>query len=197
MKFSAVILAGGNSSRMGRDKAFLEINGQFLLARQIALVREAGAAEVLISGRANVDYSAFGCSVLKDEFQDGGPLAGIAAAFQILNNPLLLVLAVDMANLSVDPLKRLHAVCCDGVGAVPVCEKIVEPLAAFYPQAASDLMQKCLGGGNQAALPGAKDFARACVQARRARYISIPPLQAAFFRSWNQPVDLPAGTEKL
>ncbi len=68
MNFSAVILAGGKSSRMGRDKAWLEFDGQSLLARQIACVRRAGASEVFISGRAGVDYSAFGCPVMEDEF---------------------------------------------------------------------------------------------------------------------------------
>ncbi|HEY5345385.1 MAG TPA: NTP transferase domain-containing protein, partial [Verrucomicrobiae bacterium] len=59
MNFSAVILAGGKSSRMGRDKAFLEIGGTTLLARQIGLARELGAAEIFISGRAETDYSKF------------------------------------------------------------------------------------------------------------------------------------------
>ena len=80
MIFSAVILAGGKSLRMGRDKAWLEIEGQTLLARQIALARETGAAEIFISGRADADYSAFGCPVLQDGFPDAVPLAGIERA---------------------------------------------------------------------------------------------------------------------
>src|SRR5690349_130325 len=80
MNFSAVILAGGKSSRMGRDKAWLEINGQILLTRQIELVQAGGATEVFISGRAGMDYSAFGCRVLQDRFPNAGPLAGIERA---------------------------------------------------------------------------------------------------------------------
>ena len=66
MNFGAVILAGGKSSRMGRDKAFLEIGGPSLLARQISLVRDIGAAEIFISGRKGVNYSGFNCCVLTD-----------------------------------------------------------------------------------------------------------------------------------
>jgi molybdopterin-guanine dinucleotide biosynthesis protein A len=197
MKFSAVILAGGNSSRMGRDKAFLELSGQSLLARQIALVRQAGATEIFISGRAGVDYAAFGCPVLKDAFPDGGPLAGIASAFQTLGNPLLLVLAVDMPNLGSEPLQRLQAGCRDGLGAVPMCGDIVEPLAAFYPRAATDLLQKCLGQSGRTEAPGVGDLARACVQAGLAHYVVFPPGEAGLFKSWNHPADLPAMTENL
>jgi molybdopterin-guanine dinucleotide biosynthesis protein A len=57
MNFSAVILAGGRSSRMGRDKAWPKIDSQTLLARQITLVRELGAVEIFIFGRAEADYA--------------------------------------------------------------------------------------------------------------------------------------------
>ncbi|MCL4790411.1 MAG: NTP transferase domain-containing protein [Verrucomicrobia bacterium] len=79
MNFSAVILAGGKSSRMGRDKAWLPLDGQPLLARQIELVRELTPKEIFISGLADTDYTSLGCPVLTDEFADAGPLAGIAA----------------------------------------------------------------------------------------------------------------------
>ena len=75
MKFSAVILAGGRSSRMGQDKAWLPIDGQPLLARQISLVRELDPVELLISGRSGTDYRSLGCRVLTDGFPDAGPLA--------------------------------------------------------------------------------------------------------------------------
>ena len=69
--------------------------------------RAAGAAEVFISGRADTDYSAFGCRVLKDQFPDAGPLAGIEAALAVATNPLLLVLAVDLPEMRPDFLCRL------------------------------------------------------------------------------------------
>jgi molybdopterin-guanine dinucleotide biosynthesis protein A len=52
MKFSAVILAGGRSQRMGCDKAWLLFEGKSLLARQIELVRQVEPEEIFISGRA-------------------------------------------------------------------------------------------------------------------------------------------------
>ncbi len=51
MNFSAVILAGGQSRRMGRDKAWLKRDGKTLLERQVELVRFLGVTEIFISGR--------------------------------------------------------------------------------------------------------------------------------------------------
>jgi molybdopterin-guanine dinucleotide biosynthesis protein A len=202
MNFGAVILAGGKSSRMGRDKAFLEIGGQSLLARQISLAREIGAAEIFISGRMDVDYSALNSRVLTDELPDLGPLAGIAAALTATHEPLLLVLAVDMANMNGEFLKKLHAQCQNGIGVVPLCARsaggspaspqlIIEPLAAFYPKAACELAQKLLAGTNQGTSPGAKHFAESCVQVDLARFVSTSPDEAELFKSWNSLADLP------
>jgi|ERR1035437_2390043 molybdopterin-guanine dinucleotide biosynthesis protein A len=191
MNFSAVILAGGKSSRMGRDKAFVEVGGQTLLARQILIVRQAGASEVLISGRAGVDYSVFDCRVIEDKFQEAGPLAGIERALNIAANSLLLVLAVDMADMSGDFLKNFSAHGQDGLGAVPVVNGIIEPLAAFYPKATAGLIQKILAESSPARVPGAKHFAEQCLQKGFSRFIPVPPAASGFFKSWNSPTDLP------
>src|SRR5579862_376258 len=98
MNLSAVILAGGQSSRMGRDKARLEIGGWPLLARQIQLLRKVGVEEIFVSGRPDQDYAEFGCPVLSDRFAEAGPLAGIERALAEASLPWLLVVAVDMPN---------------------------------------------------------------------------------------------------
>src|SRR6185312_13638918 len=70
MKFSAVILAGDRSQRMGEDKAWLMLDGKPLAARQVELARALGAEEVFISGRAGADYSALECRILHDRVTD-------------------------------------------------------------------------------------------------------------------------------
>ena len=52
---SAVVLAGGESKRMGRDKAWVECNGQPLLALAVSKVRARGIHEIFIFGRAGED----------------------------------------------------------------------------------------------------------------------------------------------
>jgi molybdopterin-guanine dinucleotide biosynthesis protein A len=191
MNFGAVILAGGMSSRMGRDKAMLEFEGETLLARQIRCAREAGARQVIISARHDSDYPACGCPVLADAITGAGPLAGIARAFQGIPEPLLLVLAVDMPRIAAAFLRELHGLCADGIGAIPCHDATIEPLAAFYPKTASRLAQQFLAKGESGRRPGPKDFAAACVTAGLARFVPVTPTLAARLQSWNRPADLP------
>jgi molybdopterin-guanine dinucleotide biosynthesis protein A len=109
MNFSAVILAGGRSRRMGRDKAWLEVDGQPLLARALAVLREAGPREVFISSRADRGDAALGCPVLLDREPDLGPLGGIERALQAAASPLVLVLAVDLPYMTGGFLRKLLA----------------------------------------------------------------------------------------
>ncbi len=194
-KISAVILAGGKSSRMGRDKAWLELGGRTLLARQIELVRNAGATEVFISGRAAVDYSAFRCRVLQDRFQNVGPLAGIERALDEMTAPLLLVLAVDMPEMSGVFLEKLRAVCTENCGAIPQVNGRIEPLAAFYPKASLDLAAEMLSrqrAGSETGAPGPTDFGRECVKGKLATLVEASTVEAGYFTNLNSPEDLRA-----
>ncbi len=190
MNFSAVILAGGKSSRMGRDKAWLEVGGQPLLARQIQLARELGAREIFISGRADADYAAFGYPVLRDKFAGAGPLAGIERALDAAALPLLLVLAVDLPEMSVEFLRGLGAGCVENVGAIPRVNGNIEPLAAFYPKAAQSLAGASLGNRRNAVTT----FAENCAQSGLARFVELPAAEARHFVNWNSPADLPCLT---
>jgi len=186
MKFSAVILAGGESSRMGRDKAFLEIGGQTLLARQIRVVREAGADEVFISGRVNAEYAAYGCRVLLDQFPGAGPLAGIERALAAAAAPLLLVLAVDVPEMNAAFIRTLAARCSHDVGAVPCIGEKVEPLAGFYPKSARNLAEALLRTERN----GVAAFAKDCAQAGYIRFFPVRPDQTKCFTNWNHPADI-------
>ncbi|NOS71530.1 MAG: molybdenum cofactor guanylyltransferase [Verrucomicrobia bacterium] len=187
MKFSAVILAGGKSSRMGCDKALLQLDGLSLLARQIGLVLSIGASEVFISGRKDADYSAFGCRVLQDRFDDAGPLAGIERALDAASLPLLLVLAVDLPQMSAEFLGRLAANCTATTGAIPRISGQVEPLGAFYP---TKMKLELLRAGSETGVPGARDFAARCVTGKLAVYVDCGTRDAKYFRNWNSPADI-------
>ena len=190
MNFSAVILAGGKSSRMGCDKAFLEIGGQSLLARQIELVRDAGADEVFVSGREEVTYSQFGCVVLRDKFPDAGPLAGIERALAAASASLLLVLAVDLPAMNAGLLRQLMTQCSEAVGVVPTFSGHVEPLAAVYPKAALQTARNQLERGEFVA----QAFARSCAHAGLVHWVELEANSAPFFANLNSPADLPCLT---
>jgi len=186
MNFSAVILAGGKSSRMGCDKAFAELDGQTLLARQIRLVQAAGAAEVFISGQPGVNYSGFGCPVLTDKFHDAGPLAGIHSALAAADSSLLLVLAVDLAGMTAECLQQLAAGCSEHTGVVPRINGQLEPLAGFYPKTSLPLATFLLGQNSFAV----GNFAERCEQAALVSFADLPDSAAGFFLNCNSPGEL-------
>ena len=182
MNFSAVILAGGQSRRMGRDKAWLPVNGQPLLLRQIDLVRQLTPLEIFISGREDTDYSLLPCPVLHDRFAGAGPLAGIERALDAASAPLVLVLAVDLPNMSASFLRRLAGSCTDGRGVIPRLNSSMEPLVAFYPKCAKSLAEVQLRNSRYAATA----FAERCVQTGLASFYDLPTADAGVFFNWNR-----------
>jgi len=186
MKFTAVILAGGRSQRMGQDKAWLRLNGKPLIERQIELVRELGAEEVFISGRADTNYDSLGCRVLHDRVANAGPLAGIESALAVSSTPLSLVLAVDMPKMTALPLQTL-LVCCSGIcGAIPRFQNQIEPLAAIYPRSALPIAQELLNSGHHAV----HEFAKRSAASGLAAFIDLPDEYFAEFANWNAPADV-------
>jgi len=185
MCVSAVILAGGASRRMGRDKAWMEIGGRSLLQIARDKARALGVAEIFISGRPGVDYSALGCPVLLDLEPDAGPLGGVERGLQACSAPLLLVLAVDLPCLTADFLGRLLAGCDYLTGAVPKPGGRLQPLAAIYPRRCHALALDALVNCRRSA----SAFAEACLRERAVRLVRVKSADEALFANWNSPDD--------
>ena len=77
--FTAFILAGGNSTRMGRDKAFVMLQGRTLLARALEVCRTVTSDVRIVGDRKK--FAPF-APVVEDVFPGCGPLAGIHAALR-------------------------------------------------------------------------------------------------------------------
>ena len=93
MDLIAVILAGGRSSRMGRDKALLELNEQKFIDH---LVQElSGYGKVMISAAHQDDYAGYGVPVIADETKGIGPIEGIRQALRSSGSDYVFVCAVD------------------------------------------------------------------------------------------------------
>jgi molybdopterin-guanine dinucleotide biosynthesis protein A len=141
---SAFILAGGKSTRMGTNKAFVEFDGRTLLARALDLARSV-TADVRIVGRR--DKFAAHAPVVEDAFHDCGPLAGIQAALRASSSQLNLILAVDMPFVSREFLQYLidqarNAPEADVV--VPLADGRRQPLCAVYRVAFAALAENSL-----------------------------------------------------
>ena len=186
MNLSAVILAGGQSLRMGRDKAWLEIEGQPLLARLVDTVQALEIREIYISGRAGVDYSRVHRPVLFDRDPGLGPLGGIERALSVCDAPLLLVLAVDLPCMTTEFLQWLATRSDPMTGAIPTLHGQLEPLAAIYPKRAHALACDAIAQGRRAA----RTFASACLRERLAQAVEVRADDFGCFVNWNRPDDL-------
>jgi molybdenum cofactor guanylyltransferase len=133
MTLSAVLLAGGESRRMGFDKATAVVAGEPLWQRQLRLLRRFRPHEIFVSARSEPKWCAPGTKLLLDDAPSRGPMTGIAAALGVLTTSHLLVLAVDMPFVMELDLLNLVSSSKHRCGAVPFVHDRVEPLAAIYP----------------------------------------------------------------
>jgi molybdopterin-guanine dinucleotide biosynthesis protein A len=185
---SGLILAGGRSSRMGRDKAALTLpDGTTLLERQAALLRAVGATEIFASVRRERNYRLKEIKLVHDALPDAGPMAGLVAGLRATPSGLVAVLAVDMPAVQESHLRQLLALASPERGVVPVADGQCEPLAAIYPSALAASAEAALTGG----LGSVHAWARG--EAARGRLLlwDAPAEWAPLFKSWNTPADLP------
>jgi molybdenum cofactor guanylyltransferase len=98
------VLAGGRSSRMGRDKALVELNGRTLASRAVDLLRAAGLNPAIAGARSDLTPLA---PVIADQKPDEGPLRGICSALASTQSKLALFTSVDLPLLPASLLAYL------------------------------------------------------------------------------------------
>ena len=149
IRFDAALLAGGRSSRLGRDKACLDWRGQPLYVTQLRKLASLGPERLWLSTRPEQPFPEVleGVGRVVDIVPDLGPLGGLQSVLAASEADFLLVLAVDLPRMESDFLARLVA---NGAGAVPRTERGWEPLAALYPRAEFlGLVEEFLGAGKR------------------------------------------------
>lgn len=131
MEISAAVLVGGQSRRMGRDKATLFVEGRPLIQWVISAL-ERVADEILLVGHAVSRLEWLGLPTWEDLVPNGGPLAGIYTALTVARHPLCLVVACDMPFLQPDLLRYIAEEASGWDAAVPLVDGHLEPLHAIY-----------------------------------------------------------------
>ena len=187
--FSAMLLAGGKSTRMGRDKAGVQFNGQALWQRQIAVLESLAPAQILISGHAAGPYAGHGYEVIADDQPALGPLSGVAIGLRSVRSDLLLVLAIDLPNMTAGFLRVLLQLAGEtGKAVVPRNGRWFEPLAAVYTRACLSEAERCLRGADRSM----QHFVRNIVAAELATARLLEPEERVLFKNVNTEADLRA-----
>jgi molybdopterin-guanine dinucleotide biosynthesis protein A len=140
------VLAGGRSTRMGRDKAALSLNGRTLLETALSIVREV-TGEVYILGPPEL-YGA--CApAIADIFPGCGPLSGIHAALARTRTDFNLIIGVDTPFFSGGLLRYVaeRALASRAVVTAPIVNSRPQPLCAVYSRAFLPVAEQALRRG--------------------------------------------------
>lgn len=144
---SAIVLCGGRSSRMGRDKAALPFGPETLLTRVVRLV-QAVADDVVVVGHT-AESMPDGVRVVRDPLEGLGPLAGLATGLGAVRGHRALLLACDMPLLVPALLQRLLALAGDADACVPLLDDVPMTTCAVYTARALPRAQAYLAGGTR------------------------------------------------
>lgn len=128
---NAVILVGGKSSRMGTNKAFLELKGKTFIELQIELLREM-FDEISISANTPSEYEYLNLPIFKDICPGKGPLGGIYTSLINSSSLHTFMLACDMPFVGPELIKHLKDLTKEYDVVIPKSENGLEPLHAFY-----------------------------------------------------------------
>jgi molybdopterin-guanine dinucleotide biosynthesis protein A len=169
---------------MGRDKAFLEIDGEPLWQRQLATLRRLTPEQLMISGPCREEWREY--EIVADEVAGAGPLAGLAAALRQCATPRLVILAIDLPEMTPGFLHSLLQSCGEHNGVVPRRCNRFEPLAAVYPAECVALAEAALRDGDFSM----QRFVRRAQEQHLLLERAISDAETVLFANLNTPADL-------
>jgi molybdopterin-guanine dinucleotide biosynthesis protein A len=140
------VTAGGASSRMGRDKAWLEIDGQTMIERVIAALRPVTSSVSIIANRR--EYDRLGLPVFADENVGIGPLEAIRVALANTNAPRIVLAGCDMPFVTPELFRYLLDLSGPYQAVIPLsADGRLEPLCAVYAMSALATVAELIAGG--------------------------------------------------
>lgn len=183
---TAAILAGGENMRMPVLKAFIEVNGQKIIEKNLGVMKKL-FEEVFIVTNQPEAYSYLGVPLLGDIYDIRGPMTGIFTA--LLNSPeqWVFVSACDMPFINIDLINHMSDQRRGSDAVVPMLQRKAEPLFSFYSKRLLTSMEKAVLGDNKSL----KDF----LDMKRVQYIPMNQIkkfdpEAASFINLNTPQDV-------
>ena len=150
---TAIVLAGGESRRMGENKALLPINGRPMIEHVCAQLRNQ-FDQILVSANEAEKYAFLECDIVRDRIPGWGPLMGMASALERSANDLNFVVACDTPDIEM-PFARHLLFEAKGYDAVVprTGARLLEPLFAVYRKTVLCVMRNLLTAGERRIRP--------------------------------------------
>lgn len=179
---SAIVLCGGRSTRMGRDKASLPFGDETLLDRTIRLLETVTSDIVVVAREGQVVPSAH--QVVRDPVEGLGPLAGLAVGLRAIRGDRAFVAACDMPFLRPSLVERVIALSDGYEAAVPHIGGVLMTTCAVYGRGLAERADELIALGRRRLVD--------LVEHAHARLISDVELRAVdrtleSFRNCNTP----------
>ncbi|BDF66300.1 putative molybdenum cofactor guanylyltransferase [Oscillospiraceae bacterium] len=143
-----ILLAGGKSSRFGRDKTQLELAGRRLVPAIVDACRPF-CGELFVVSNAQGKFGLPGVTELRDIYPDTGPLGGIHAGLTASQSEKNLVVACDMPFFSPELAQRLLEESGGHLACVPRVGDKLQPLLAVYDRALLPRAEELLRAGRR------------------------------------------------
>ncbi|GFE61427.1 molybdenum cofactor guanylyltransferase [Geobacter sp. AOG2] len=144
---TAVILAGGTSSRMGSNKALLTVGGLPLVEKIYRTLAQL-FREVILVTNSPEEYGFLPCPMVKDRYPGAGPLAGLHAGLIASREDRVFITACDTPFLSPDVIGMICSVDGEYDAVVPVGPSGKEPLQALYGRCCLAMVEQALEQGD-------------------------------------------------
>jgi molybdenum cofactor guanylyltransferase len=146
MQVTGVILAGGKSRRMGRDKAFLPFGKGLLIERVIEVIQRV-TADVIVITNTPAQYQRFGLPMFADLIPEAGSLGGIYSGLVCARAPYSLCLACDMPFVKPEFLRFLCDTAAEADVVIPRNVEDFQPLCAVYSQVCREPVRQKIEAG--------------------------------------------------
>lgn len=142
---TAIILAGGKSRRMGRDKAFIKIGGKTFIERIIEMLKPL-FREIIIVTNEPEKFKGLDVRIVRDIKPNCGPLSGIHSGLVYSKTELNFVVACDMPFLDCESIEFMCSKVNGYGGVLPKVKDRIEPLYAIYSKSLIPLLEEELKG---------------------------------------------------
>ncbi len=144
---TAIILAGGRSSRMGFDKQFMKLDDRYITDLIMDRLQPLFENFIIVTNTPEA-YQQYSCRIVQDEVKDFGPMGGIHAGLKQSGSRYNYLIACDMPFINLDYIRYMKGLLLESqTGADAIITRLgewIEPFNAFYSITLANLIEDCI-----------------------------------------------------